>query len=243
MRGGNNVKVLSKAAAYSGNRRNLPGATFLLDRGGNSLYLLLCPRASDDLHADGKSFRRMPDRNHRCGNAQQVEEFRIAPGIEIVDGLAFNLPTALSVPEGGDRRRGAQENGILLHLCEEARAQQIALDPGIEQSSSGVGWFGRRPFQKLLEDGTEIGIFFLEHRPHKHSAGDHEELVPELPGFFESLRLEWFHSKSSAAQGFCGFADGGTGFWSDRRAAIVFEITDFEFLGFLVARPAYRNWR
>src|SRR5258708_5788248 len=122
MRGGNNVKVLSKAAAYSGNRRNLPGATFLLDRGGNSQYLLLFPRASDDLHADGQSFRRMPDRNHRRGIAQQVEGFCIAPGIEIVDRFPFNLPTALSVPEGGDRRRRAEQNGIVLHLCEEARA-------------------------------------------------------------------------------------------------------------------------
>src|SRR5258708_30483334 len=96
MRGGNNVKVLSKAAAYSGNRRNLPGATFLLDRGGNSQYLLLFPRASDDLHADGQSFRRMPDSNHPRGIAQQVEGFSIAPGIQLAVRLPLTLPTAPS---------------------------------------------------------------------------------------------------------------------------------------------------
>ncbi len=75
-----------------------------------------------------------------------------------MDGLAFNLPTALAVPKSGDRRRRAQQDGILLHLREEPRAEQIALDPGIEQSPSSVGWLGRGPFQKLLEDRTEIGV-------------------------------------------------------------------------------------
>ena len=81
-----------------------------------------------------------------------------------MDGFAFNLPTALPVPERGDRRRRAQQDGIFLHLREEPRAEQIALDPGIEQRPSSVTWLGRRPFQKLLEDRTKIGVAFFEHR-------------------------------------------------------------------------------
>jgi hypothetical protein len=46
------------------------------------------------------------------------------------------------VPESWDRRRRAQQDGILLHLREEPRAEQITLDPGIEQSRSSVGRLG-----------------------------------------------------------------------------------------------------
>src|ERR1700691_528783 len=139
-----------------------PRTAFLFERGGGEEYLLFLPRPPDDLHADWKAFRRTANGNHRSRIAQQVEEFRIAPSVEIVDCFAFNLPTALPVPESWDRRRRAQQDGILLHLREEPRAEQITLDPGIEQGRSSVGRPG--PFQKLLEDRTKIRVRVFEHR-------------------------------------------------------------------------------
>ena len=48
------------------------------------------PVSRRELHADGQAFRRPPDRNHRSGIAQQVENFRVAPRVEIVDGFAID---------------------------------------------------------------------------------------------------------------------------------------------------------
>ncbi len=106
-----------------------------------------------------------------------------------------------------------------------------------------MGGLGRRPFQKLLEDRTKIGVVFFEQRPQQHSAGNHEELVPQLPGLFESCRPERFHLESRAAQGFCRSTHCRVGFWRNRRAAIVLEITDPQFFDFLIASPAHRHGR
>src|ERR1019366_598716 len=146
---------------------------------------------------------------------------RIAPGVEIVDCLAFNLPTALAVPERGDRRRRTQQEGILRHLPKKPRAERVTLDPGIEQGLACERRLGRGPFQKLLQDWTEIRLAVFEHWPQQHPARDDEKLPPQLPRFFESFRPETFHLKSSAAQGFCRSAHRRAGCRRDRRAAIV----------------------
>src|SRR5580658_412322 len=234
--------------------RNLPRPTFFFQRRGDSQHLLFFPRPPYDLHADRQSFGRMGDGNYRRGIAEQVEEFRVAPGIEIVDRLAFDLPIALSVAECGYGRRRAQQDGILLHLREEARTEQIAPDPGIEQRAPGERGLSRRPLQKLLEDRTKIGVTFLEHvllehislehvslehGAQEHSASDHEELVPQSPRLFETFGLEALYLKSRAAQGFgCG-SYGCTRFRRDRGTAIVFEITDLQIPGFFFTWPAH----
>ncbi len=80
----------------------------LLERGGYGKHLLLLPWPPDDLYPDWQPFRRTASGNDNGRIAQQVEKFRVAPGIEIVDRLAFNPPTALPVPECRDRSRRAQ---------------------------------------------------------------------------------------------------------------------------------------
>ena len=67
--------------------------------------------------------------------------------------------------------------------------------------------------------------------------------VPQLPRLFESFRLKVFHLKSRAAQGFCRSAHRRASFRRDRRAAVVFEITDSQFSDFIFTWPAHRNRR
>src|ERR1700735_932931 len=77
---------------------------FFFEHRGYREHLLFFPRAADDLHSDRHTLDRIAHGNYGRRIAQQVEEFCIAPGIEIADSLAFDLPTALAVAKCRNRR-------------------------------------------------------------------------------------------------------------------------------------------
>src|SRR5258708_40204398 len=151
----------------------------------------------------------------------------------MLDCLAFNHPTAYAVAERRDRSRRAQQDGILLHLSEKLGPDHVALNPGIEQRFASMSEFGRRPFHKLFQDWTKICFPIFEHPAQEHAASDDEIFPPQLPGCFESFRLKAVHLKSSAPQGFCSSADRRVSFLCDRRAAVVFAVSNSEVLNFI----------
>ena len=137
--GWNSPKILIESLATClSKRRNFPRAKLTFQCSSDGQNVLLFPRPPDELHADGQSIERAAYRNH-CGRiAQQVKKFGVTPGIEIMNSLAFNLPTSLAVSKRGDSSGRTQQDRILLHLREKLRAQYIALNPRVQQRYSSV---------------------------------------------------------------------------------------------------------
>ena len=100
----------------------------------------------------GKPSSEYPMRNDDGGKAKQVEPFAIRPGIEILHGLAFDLPFAFAMPEGGDCGGGTNQHGIFPHLAQNFFAQLVASQPGCKQRIAGMGRRGRGPLEKLAQD-------------------------------------------------------------------------------------------
>src|SRR6185437_1008485 len=83
--------------------RALPRSALTLQNLGNRQHQFLLPRLRCDLDADRASFSRLSDWHHGPRHSQDVEPLAVAPRVEVVDGLAFDLPTALAMPKCGDR--------------------------------------------------------------------------------------------------------------------------------------------
>ena len=76
-----------------------------------------------------------------------------------------------------------------------------------------------------------------------HSAGDTEQLPPQLAGQLKPFRPEGFHLKTRAPQGFSRSSHRRARFRSHRRAAVVFEVANAHALQLIVPGPAQRHRR
>src|ERR1035438_704928 len=175
--------------------------------------------------------------NHRHGVPQQIEPFRIAPRVKIVHQRAFNCPTALAVAEGGYRSRRTQQNRILPHLSQEFGAQNVAANPRFEKRLAGERWLCRRPLEELLQNWAKVVFAALKHGANQHPSGGDEEFLPQHSCFLKSFRTKWFNLKSSASKRLRRSSHRNASLRSHRRAAVVLEIPDAQFLGFVIARP------
>src|SRR6185437_5762440 len=181
---------------------------------------------------------------HHCrGHAQQVEPFGVAPRIQILHELPFNLPTALAVMEGGNCGGGTKQQRESLHLLENFYTHHVALHPHIQQRFSCMRRALGDPFQKLFQYRTHDFFMALSHRAKQHASRNAKELPPELAGFFQAFGTEWFHLKAGALQKFRGIADCGARFSRDRSASVIFEICDANIFHFLCAWPTHGNRR
>src|SRR5579864_7023258 len=158
-----------------------------------------------------------------------------------MDGLAIDLPFAFAVVEGGNRCRGAQQDGILLCLLKELHAGNVATRPRVQKRAGGQRRLCGRPIEELLQDRAEIVLAAFEHGANQHSARCDKKLTPDYSGFLEYVGPKWFDLETDVAQGFGGGAHSCSRFRGHWGAAIVFEITDAELPDFFVAGPAQRN--
>src|SRR5580658_10880416 len=87
-------------------RRSKGNGFFIFESRGDRQDYFFLPRPTDYLHADGQALLGIAHRYHGGGKTQQIEPLAVAPGVEILDGLAFHLPLPLAVTKSWDSGRG-----------------------------------------------------------------------------------------------------------------------------------------
>src|SRR5437588_6251277 len=130
--------------------------------------------------------------NDCCRIAKQVEPFRVAPRVQIVNGLACKAPTSLLMPKRGNGRGRTQQNWILPHLRKELSPQCVPTSPGPQQLVTAKFWLGRRPLEKLLHHGSLIVLTTVKHRLDEHSAHFDETFLPEHARLFQACGTKRF---------------------------------------------------
>src|SRR6185437_4716197 len=157
-------------------------------------------------------------------HSQNVEPLAVARRVEVVDGLAFNLPAALAVPKRRNRRNRTQQYWEPLHLLENLHANQVAADPALHEGVRSVPLLLRDPPIELFENGAQFRFASLRHRTEQHPAQHTEELPPELACLVQTFWAKCFYFESGIAQELRGLAHRNTRFLSYRSATVVFKI-------------------
>src|SRR5438552_18903546 len=79
------------------------------------------------------------------------------------------------------------------------------------------------------------------HRAEQHSSSNSEEFPPELPGQLEPIGTKWLDLKTCTRQSLRGRSHRRTCIRRHRRAAVILEISNRNFLQLIAVRPAHRN--
>src|SRR5437667_12017801 len=174
-------------------------------------------------------------------SSEQIEPFGVAPGIEVFDCLAINLPPTLAMLKRRNCRYRAKQHGIITHLREDLHANRIALNPGIEQRLSCVIRLSLNPTRKLLQNRAQLCFMSACHRAEQHSSSNSEEFPPELPGQLEPIGTKWLDLKTCTRQSLRGRSHRRTCIRRHRRTAVILEISNRNFLQLIAVRPAHRN--
>src|SRR5580698_5001083 len=91
--------------SQSKNWRDFPCATFAFDHFGHREHLFVLPRASGDLHPDGKALRRVAYGQNRGRISQKIKPLGVTPGVQILDRVASDLPATFAMPKCRNGRR------------------------------------------------------------------------------------------------------------------------------------------
>src|SRR2546427_11854775 len=79
------------------------------------------------------------------------------------------------------------------------------------------------------------------HRAEQHSSSNSEEFPPELPGQLEPIGTKWLDLKTCTRQSLRGSSHRRTRIRRHRRATVILEISNRNFLQLIAVRPAHRN--
>jgi hypothetical protein len=219
----------------------LPPSTLFLHNLGDGQYHLLLPGTRRDLHANGESLRGLADRYGDCWGTEQVKPCGVAPGVEVIDCLAVDLPTAVAVAKCRNSSNRTKQDGERWHLFEDLRAQSVPHHPSLEQCLSRMRTFGSCPTGELLQNRTELVFSTSCHGVQQHGSPESKQLPPQGPRLFQTLGTKGLNLESGPRQRLgCG-PYSNSSFWCNRSAAIVLKIADAQPLQFFKHRPAYRD--